>query len=369
MKIAPKLGILVGVTLFGLCISGILAGYLMKQEMVNARIDQAKAIVEMGRNYAAALKKRVDAGELTKDAAMAEIRRYGNAMTYDNGAGYLFGTSYDGITQLAPDPKQIGSNRMDVVTNGRKLSAELMDGVKANGSILLYYEYVKPGQEKPIRKLGYAVAVPGFDMYLGTGAYLDDIDAKMGPVYWLLGLAMLGIVIVAGSVAWLIGRSISRPLALLGARMKDLAEGKLDGDIPGVGRGDEVGAMASTVQIFKDNAVRIRDIEKSEADAKDRAAAERRSVMEGIASDFERSVNGIVGLLGCDGHASHCAIDDRDRRRRLVACGDGRRGLAESVGQCRHGCRGCRRAVELGCGDLAPGHPLDRSGEPRCQRR
>lgn len=370
MKIAPKLGILVGVTLFGLCISGILAGYLMKQEMVNARIDQAKAIVEMGRNYAAALKKRVDAGELTKDAAMAEIRRYGNAMTYDNGAGYLFGTSYDGITQLAPDPKQIGSNRMDVVTNGRKLSAELMDGVKANGSILLYYEYVKPGQEKPIRKLGYAVAVPGFDMYLGTGAYLDDIDAKMGPVYWLLGLAMLGIVIVAGSVAWLIGRSISRPLALLGARMKDLAEGKLDGDIPGVGRGDEVGAMASTVQIFKDNAVRIRDIEKSEADAKDRAAAERRSVMEGIASDFERSVNGIVrsvssAATGMQATAQSMTATAGDASSRAATVG----AASQSVGQCRHGCRGCRRAVELGCGDLAPGHPLDRSGEPRCQRR
>ncbi|KGT80527.1 chemotaxis protein [Bradyrhizobium japonicum] len=294
LKIAPKLGILVGVTLFGLCVSGVLAGYLMKREMVNARIDQAKSIVDLGRNYAAALKKRVDAGELTKDAAMADLRRYGNAMTYDNGSGYLFGTSYDGITQLAPDPKQIGTNRMDVVTNGRKLSVELMNGVKANGSILLYYEYVKPGQETPIRKIGYAVAVPGFDMYLGTGAYLDDIDAKMGPVYWLLGLAMLGIVIVAGSVAWLLGRSISRPLALLGTRMKDLADGKLEGDIPGVGRGDEVGAMASTVQIFKDNAVRIRDLEKTEADAKERAAAERRSAMEGIASDFERSVNGIV---------------------------------------------------------------------------
>ena len=111
--------------------------------------------------------------------------------------------------ELAPDPKQIGTNRMDVVTNGRKLSRELMDGVKANGSILLTYEYVKPGQETPIRKIGYAVAVPGFDMYLGTGAYLDDIDAKMGPIAWLLGLAMLGIVVVAGSVAWMIGRSIT----------------------------------------------------------------------------------------------------------------------------------------------------------------
>ncbi|MEW6146701.1 MAG: cache domain-containing protein, partial [Pseudomonadota bacterium] len=294
LKIAPKLGILVGVTLFGLCVSGVLAGYLMKQEMVNARIDQAKSIVDMGRNYAMALKKRVDAGELTKDAALADLRRYGNAMTYDNGSGYLFGTSYDGITQLAPDPKQIGMNRMDVVTNGRKLSMELMNGVKANGSILLYYDYVKPGQKTLIRKIGYAVAVPGFDMYIGTGAYLDDIDAKMGPVYWLLGFAMLGIMIVAGSVAWLLGRSISRPLAMLGARMKDLADGKLDGDIPGVGRGDEVGAMAATVQIFKDNAVRIRDLEKTEADAQERAAAERRKAMEEIANDFERSVNGIV---------------------------------------------------------------------------
>lgn len=294
LKIASKLGILVAVTLLGLCISGLLAGYLMKREMVNARIDQAKSIVDLGRNYAAALKKRVDAGELTKDAAMADLRRYGNAMTYDNGSGYLFGTSYDGITQLAPDPKQIGTNRMDVVTNGRKLSVELMNGVKANGSILLYYEYVKPGQETPIRKIGYAVAVPGFDMYLGTGAYLDDIDAKMGPVFWSLGLAILGILVVAGGVAWLIGRSISVPLALLGTRMKELADGKLGGDIPGVGRGDEVGAMAATVQIFKDNAVRIRDLEKTEADAKERVAAERRSAMEGIASDFERSVNGIV---------------------------------------------------------------------------
>jgi methyl-accepting chemotaxis protein len=129
LKITPKLGILVGVTLLGLCLSGVFAGYLMKREMVNARIAQAKAIVEMGRNMAATLKKRIDAGEMTKDAAMAELRRYGNTMTYDKGAGYLFGTTYDGITQLAPDPKQIGTNRMDVVTNGRTLSRELMDGV------------------------------------------------------------------------------------------------------------------------------------------------------------------------------------------------------------------------------------------------
>ena len=294
LKITPKLGILVGVTLLGLCVAGALAGYLMQREMLNARLDQAKAIVDMGLNMAAGLKKEVDAGKMTKEAAIAELGRRGNSMTYDKGAGYLFGTSYDGITLLYPDPKQIGINRMEAVTNGRKLSHELIDGVQAHGSILVYYEYVKPGEEKPIRKVGYAVAVPGFDMLLGTGAYLDDLDAKMTPIAWTLGLAILAIAVIGGSIAWLIGRSISKPLGLLGDRMQALADGKLDGEIPGIGRGDEVGAMAATVQIFKDNAVRIRGLEKAEAEAQARAAAERRSAMENIASDFERSVNGIV---------------------------------------------------------------------------
>ena len=294
LKIAPKLGILVGVTLTGLCMAGALALYLMQQEMLNARIDQTKAIVEMARNLAAGLLKQVDAGEMTKQAALAEFGRRANSMTYDHGSGYLFGTSYDGITVLSPDPKQVGTNRMDVVTNGRKLSRELMDGVRSKGEILLTYEYVRPGEEKPIRKIGYAIAIPGFDMYLGSGAYLDDLDAKLRPIAWLIGLAVIGIAIVAGGIAWIIGRSISRPLGRLGERMRALAAGELSAEIPGVGRGDEVGAMAAAVQIFKDNALRMRELEQADAATQQRVAAERRSSMESLASDFERSVNGIV---------------------------------------------------------------------------
>jgi methyl-accepting chemotaxis protein len=206
----------------------------------------------------------------------------------------LFATSYDGITQMAPDPKQVGTNRMDVITNGRKLSQELMDGVRSKGEILLRYEYVKPGQEAPIRKMGYAVAVPGFDMYMGTGAYLEDLDAKLKPIVWLLGLSTVGIGMFSGCIAWIIGRGISGPLNLLRGKMEALAGGELGGEIPGVGRGDEVGKMAATVQIFKDNALRMRELEKAEAASREQAAAERRSAMDGLASDFERSVNGIV---------------------------------------------------------------------------
>jgi methyl-accepting chemotaxis protein len=294
LKIAPKLGIVVGLALLGLCAAGVLAGQLMQREMLNARVDQTKAIVDMARNMALGLQKDVEAGKLTKEAASAEFARRAGSMTYDKGSGYLFGTNYDGITVLSPDPKQIGTNRMEVVTNGRKLSHELMDGARSKGEILLTYDYVRPGEETPIRKIGYAVDLPFFNMYLGTGAYIDDIDAKMSPILWMLGLSILGIAVIAGGVAWVIGRSISRPLGELGARMRALADGALDGDIPGLGRGDEVGAMAATVQIFKDNALRMRGLEKAEAETQARAAADRRTAMENLASDFERSVNGIV---------------------------------------------------------------------------
>ncbi len=326
LKIAAKLGILVGVTLFGLCIASVLASYLMQREMLNARVDQVRAIVELGRNMAIGLQKDVDAGLLTKEAALAEFGRRANTLTYDNGAGYLFGTNYDGITVLSRDPKQIGTNRMDIVINGRMISRELLDGVKAKGEILVTYDYVRPGEDKPIRKIGYAAAVPGWNMYLGAGAYLEDLDAKLKPVIWALGIATLVIAVISGGIAWLIGRSISRPLGQLGSRMRALADGALDGDIPGIERGDEVGAMAATVQIFKDNALRIRGLEKVEAETQARAAAERRAAMESIASDFERSVKSIVSSV------STAAADMQTTAQSMTATASDASARAATVG-------------------------------------
>ena len=225
-----------------------------------------------------------------------------------------------------------------------------MDGVKANGSILLFYEYVKPGEEKPIRKMGYAVDVPGFDMYLGTGAYLDDLDAKMKPIAWLLGLAILGIAVISGSIAWMIGRSISKPLGLLGDRMQALADGKLDGEIPGLGRGDEVGAMAATVQIFKDNAVRIRGLEQAEDEtqaAPRPSAAPRWRASPAISNAASPASS--VRCLGRRRHADHGAVDDLDRERRQLPRRHRQCGLRKFVEQCRHRCRRCRGALQLGC--------------------
>ena len=105
LKITPKLGILVGVTLLGLCVAGVLAGYLMQREMLNARIEQTRAIVDMARNMALGLQKQVAAGQMTKEAAIAEFSKRGNTLTFDNGNGYVFAYTMDGVAVLAPVPE------------------------------------------------------------------------------------------------------------------------------------------------------------------------------------------------------------------------------------------------------------------------
>ena len=116
LRITPKLGILVSVTLLGLCAAGVYAGVMMKRELLNARIEQTKSIVDMALNTALALQKDVDAGKLTKEQAVDEFARRANAMTYDNGNGYLFAYTNDGVTIASTDKKAIGQNRMDVAT-------------------------------------------------------------------------------------------------------------------------------------------------------------------------------------------------------------------------------------------------------------
>ncbi len=294
LPITAKLGILVGVTLLGLSAAGLYSAYMMQREMVSARVAQTRALVDTARNLAVGLQKQVEAGQMTKEAAVAEFARRAQTMTYDNGQGYMFAYTMDGTTVATPDVKKIGTNQLDIETNGRKLARELRDGVAAKGDVTLRYEYYRPNEDKPIRKMSYAVAIPGWNMFVGTGAYLDDLDANLLPIILALGIAVLAIALFSGAIAWMIGRSITRPLGQLGTRMQTLADGQLDEDIPGVGRRDEIGKMAATVQVFKDNALRIRGLEQQEAEAEKRAAAERQAAMQNIANEFEASVDGIV---------------------------------------------------------------------------
>lgn len=101
--------------------------------------------------------------------------------------------------------------------------------------------------------------------------------------------------IAASVVIAVIG--IRRPIAVLNAAMEKLANGDAAVAIPGVDRGDEVGSMARTVEIFKQNLLRNRQMEQEAKEAEARAAAEKSRAMNALADGFEASVKGVVGAV------------------------------------------------------------------------
>ncbi|EJL36058.1 methyl-accepting chemotaxis protein [Caulobacter sp. AP07] len=132
--------------------------------------------------------------------------------------------------------------------------------------------------------------------------------AKQSATGSLLSI-VFGLIASAAAMAFAlwIGRSkISAPLTNLSRTMEVLAQGSVDVQVVGAQRKDEVGAMARSVQVFKDNALALRTAEaaqqrataETEAErqrnqqAAEAAAREQAFVMENIATGLTRLAEG-----------------------------------------------------------------------------
>ncbi|WP_316171781.1 methyl-accepting chemotaxis protein [Bradyrhizobium sp. SZCCHNRI1058] len=111
-----------------------------------------------------------------------------------------------------------------------------------------------------------------------------------------IGMTLAGLVLIA-LAGLLIARSISRPIVQMTSAMRELADGNLDVRVPADWRKDEVGQMARAVSIFRDNAVRMRDLQAEQEKAQARAEGDRRRMLMEVADGFEASVRGVVDAV------------------------------------------------------------------------
>ena len=110
---------------------------------------------------------------------------------------------------------------------------------------------------------------------------------------FILWLAVIGLGI-GGALAWLIGRGISKPVTGMSAAMSAIAGGDKSVEIPGVGRKDEVGQMADTLQVFKNSLIETERLRLEQEQQKVRAEADRKADMRKLADEFQAAVGNIV---------------------------------------------------------------------------
>jgi len=100
---------------------------------------------------------------------------------------------------------------------------------------------------------------------------------------------------VGAAVAVFISRSqLSQPIMNLTEKMKSLADGDLDTEVPYADRSDEIGEMAGAVLIFKENAIKVRDLNAQEAALQAKSADLQSSIAEvvaaAVAGNFTRRI-------------------------------------------------------------------------------
>ncbi|MFC6792543.1 methyl-accepting chemotaxis protein [Methylobacterium komagatae] len=126
-----------------------------------------------------------------------------------------------------------------------------------------------------------------------AAATIADADAAVRTVTIAAGLVtLLSILAAIFGFLW-----IARPIQRMTGAMESLAAGDTAVTIPGAGRKDEIGAMAATVQVFRDNLVHALNLEEETRAARLSAEEQRKAGMRQMADGFESAIGGIAALV------------------------------------------------------------------------
>jgi methyl-accepting chemotaxis protein len=123
-----------------------------------------------------------------------------------------------------------------------------------------------------------------------VGAETSTRDSIKTWMLIALGLA----VVVVSTVSFLTGGAISKAISAMVRAMTGLAGGDTDVATPGLGRKDEIGEMASAVEVFKTNMIEADRLRAEQAVAEQKRAQQRKADMIKLADDFEGAVGEII---------------------------------------------------------------------------
>jgi methyl-accepting chemotaxis protein len=197
-----------------------------------------------------------------KEQAVAVIRNLVDQIRYESDkSGYFL--VYDGTVNVALPPKKElqGKDLAGIKDkNGVMIVQEMRDKARAGGGFVNYI-WAKPGAGDT-RKLTYAEMIPGTQMWIGTGVYLDNIEAykdqMAGDIGSMVSKRTTTMVLVSGlifaaiiALCLFIALGIVRALKEMVVGFRDIAEG--EGDLTkriAIQSKDEIAELAGWFNTF-----------------------------------------------------------------------------------------------------------------------
>ena len=212
--------------------------------------------------------KKQQAGELTEDQAKKEAADRVRDLRYDDGKGYFWIDTVDGNNVVLLGRKDVeGTNRYNAKDpNGFPYIQEINKAAQQEGGGFTRWEFPKPGETESLPKYGYSIEFQPYHWVIGTGVWIDEIDAIVAQKEAKLAanlrtsiLESLGVIVLLQILLALfsrdIGANIARPIVRTTERLGVMGTGdfRLEGEAAAemqelASRPDELGTMAQAMQ-------------------------------------------------------------------------------------------------------------------------
>ncbi|WSE81122.1 methyl-accepting chemotaxis protein [Pseudomonas donghuensis] len=229
MSISRRLWLILVVAVVMLVTLGLLMLRQIHGDLYQAKAEKTRHVVETAAGVLAYYQGLEAAGTLSRDAAQQQALSAVRGLRYDQ-------NDYFWINDLGPkmimhpaNPKLDGQDLSAIRDpDGFALFNEMAALAKAKGAGSIDYRWPKPGASEPVKKTSYVQLFKPWGWVIGSGVYIDDMQAEFIRQLRDASILGLGIALVMTLLVVLIARSIARPLQEAVDAMATIASGESD---------------------------------------------------------------------------------------------------------------------------------------------
>ena len=201
---------------------------LIEKKLMEEKKGMTKNVVDVACAVVASNEAKVKTGELKQDEAMKRALAGVKSLRYQGNEYFWIKDANARMLMHPIKPEMEGKDCAgDKDAHGKLFFTEMARIAKDKGEGFVDYYWPKPNEAKPSPKLSYVKLFPQWGWIIGSGIYVDDVNAEISKMRYQILIATLGVAVLIILIAFFIARVITRALNQAVNVSNELAAGNL----------------------------------------------------------------------------------------------------------------------------------------------
>jgi methyl-accepting chemotaxis protein len=229
VSISRRLWLILIVAVLMLLTLGVLMLKQIHDDLYQAKAQKTQHVVQTANGVLAYYHSLETDGTLSREVAQKQALSVVRGLRYEQN-DYFWINDLKPVMLMHPtNPKLEGQDLSGIKDpDGFALFNEMVSIAKAKGAGMVNYRWPKPGASAPVQKTSYVQLFEPWGWVIGSGVYIDDLQAEFHGQVWEASFIGLAIALIMALLVTLIARSIVRPLQEAVQAMANIASGESD---------------------------------------------------------------------------------------------------------------------------------------------